>query len=303
VTAARAFAQQHDGCCEAKNLLLNRRFREILLLNEHPVAGSWLLKAGSARELAEAVLGGRSSIVTTNGAMIRSMRIKVTAIAGLLVLGLAGCAVPSNSPAQNEPSGAPTPTIAASAGAAPPSSIVISAQHLTVTDSSGIAHHYPYERWSADLVPLSTKLLGSAPRSSHSVGDNQTPPTTTYLWGGLFLMHSDWPADKSGVERLTVYAQGAADGSVSISTPEGIRFGDSAASVAAYPIFCNVNKKCFENQQTSSGASTTLRVLDSSGSGTDAHLVLAYVDATEGVTDIITTDPSWGTSFGIDVRD
>ncbi|WP_331096747.1 hypothetical protein [Lacisediminihabitans sp.] len=105
------------------------------------------------------------------------------------------------------------------------------------------------------------------------------------------------------MDRLTVYAQGRPEGSLSITGPKGVRVGDPAASVAAYPIFCNADKKCFENQETTSGSSTTLRVLDSSGTEPGVHLVLGYVDATEGVTDIITADPSWGTTYGIDIRD
>jgi hypothetical protein len=96
-----------------------------------------------------------------------------------------------------------------------------------------------------------------------------------------------------------VYAQGDPQTAVTISTSNGVHVGDTAAAVAGYPVFCNVDKKCFENVSTSSGASTTFRVLDSSGT----NVILGYVDATAGVTDIITADDSWGTKSGIDVRD
>lgn len=214
----------------------------------------------------------------------------------LLVLGLAGCtAQPVSTPTTHRA----TPTATATHSAAKPASIVVAAAGLTVTDASGSAHRFAYDQWSDDLVSLSTGLLGAAPRTSSGDAVGTTPATTTYLWPGLFLIHSDWAAGVANAERLTVYAQGDPQTAIPISTPNGVHVGDTAAAVTGCPVFCNVDKKCFENVSTSSGASTTLRVLDSSGT----NVVLGYVDATAGVTDIITADDSWGTKSGIDVRD
>ena len=212
------------------------------------------------------------------------------------MLGVAGCtAQPVPTPTTHRP----TPTTTATHSAAQPASIVIAAAGLTVTDASGSVHRFAYDQWSDDLVSLSTGLLGATPRTAGGEAVGAAPATTTYLWPGLFLIHSHWAADVANAERLTVFAQGHTETAVTLSTPNGVHVGDTAAAVAGYPVFCNVDKKCFENVSTSSGASTTLRVLDSSG----AKVVLGYVDTTDGVTDIITADSSWGTKSAIDVRD
>lgn len=230
------------------------------------------------------------------------MRMRSTTIGVLLILLLTGCTPQAESPARKLPTNGPTPTIS---NPAPNriASIVIGAQLLTVTEPSGLTHTYSYDRWLDDLVPLVTSLLHSAPRVANHEGDSDTPPTTSYLWPELFITHSDWASDGPGVQRLIVHAQGQQVGSVDIATAKGVRVGDTAASVADYPIFCNANKECFENQKTTSGASTTLRILDSSDAGPKAVLVLGYVDAASGVTDIVTANTSWGTTRGIDVRD
>ena len=224
------------------------------------------------------------------------MRKRLIVFGLLLVVGLAGCTA---APAPSSSRAHPAPTTTLTHAAAQPAAIVIAASGLTVTDASGSVHRFPYDQWSDNVVALSTNLLGVAPRTSSSTAEGGMPPRTTYLWPGMFLIHSDWTKDAANAKRLTVYAQGEPTSSITVSTPSGVRVGDAAAALARYPVFCNVDKKCFQNVATSSGASTTLRVLDSS----DGNLVIAYVDATNGVTDIITADSSWGTKSEIDVRD
>jgi hypothetical protein len=227
------------------------------------------------------------------------MRPRLWGISAVLLLCLTGC-VPEPSP-EATASPTPSPTTTAS-NPKPTGGVSVGGELLVLKEPTGVEHSYAYETWPADLVAVATKLFGTAPQLNEYEGDTHTPPQTGYVWPGLTIVNDKWPADKPGQKRMWVRVTARAVGAVEVGTPSSVKVGDTADSVASYPVFCTIDKNCLENQQLSSGL-TTLRTLDTSPRAGDDHLVVAYVDVTSGkVASLLTTTSSFGTLYGVDFQ-
>ncbi|RZU65866.1 hypothetical protein EV379_2205 [Microterricola gilva] len=161
----------------------------------------------------------------------------VIAALGIAALALVGCSPqtePTEQPGQTTPPATQTPTATESSAPATAASIVLSVTSIQVVDSAGtVMSENDYFEPAADVVATLTAALGTDPIVSRYEGGGDSPPGTSYDWGGFAIRDGEWTTEAPYYPEFSVLLTAATVGGLTISTSDGVAVGDSFSAVAA----------------------------------------------------------------------
>ena len=156
------------------------------------------------------------------------------AIAMLVLSGCSPFAEPSYQPSQTNSPTSHSPTVTESPAPAAAASIVLSVTAIQIVDSAGaLLGEHDYFEPTTDVVAVLTDAFATEPTVSHYEGHADSPPGTSYDWGGFALQDSEWTAEAPYYSEFYVLLTARTVGGLMLSTSDGVSVGDSFSDVTA----------------------------------------------------------------------
>ncbi len=148
-------------------------------------------------------------------------RVLLTAVAGMVVLGLAACSAPVAAPR-------PSPTQVADTT---PAIVTFTASEVSITTESGdVLDSFDYFTDAPTAVAALTGAFGAEPTTEHVEG-LESPGYTRYEWTGFQLQSLDSGAEHYPPLRVSTLVTNVGD--VLIATVDGISVGQTSDAIAA----------------------------------------------------------------------